>query len=181
MKKVIVKSVTITLILVLLLSTIISVVLCLFFPKTISNLSFKVGNYDLAVTYSEKSYEKDPSVENLVLLICVFSFSSCDKDVDLTVYVSQVRHNIYIGENDDYKIVVYEEKRENPYVADAFIGSLENFVIIKIESKFESVDGVSASFCIDGKEYKGRRDLLYHRRQLYLNLRTKPPDRDRKA
>ncbi len=95
------------------------------------------------------------SVIILVLLICVFSFSSCDKDVDLTVYVSQVRHNIYIGENDDYKIVVYEEKRENPYVADAFIGSLENFVIIKIESKSESVDGVSASFCIDGKEYKG--------------------------
>ena len=69
MKKVIVKSVIITLILVLLSSTIISVVLCLFFPKTISNLSFKVGNYDLAVTYSEKSYEKDPSVENLIDLV----------------------------------------------------------------------------------------------------------------
>ncbi|MBQ9781870.1 MAG: hypothetical protein IJW26_01645 [Clostridia bacterium] len=69
MKKVIVKSVTITLVLILLLSTIISVVLCLFFPKTISNLSFKIGNYDLAVTYSEKSYQKDPSVENLVDLV----------------------------------------------------------------------------------------------------------------
>ena len=98
---------------------------------------------------------KKISVIILVILICVFSFSSCDKDVDLTVYVSQVRQNIYIGESDDYKIVVYEEKRENPFVADAFIGSIENFVIIKIESKTESVDGVSASFIIDEKEYKG--------------------------
>ncbi len=69
MKKVIIKSVIITLILILLFVASFSLVLCLFFPKTVSNLSFRIGNYDLAVTYSEKAYEKNQSTENLVDLV----------------------------------------------------------------------------------------------------------------
>ncbi len=95
------------------------------------------------------------SIIVLLILISVFSFSSCSKDVDLNCYVSQLRQNIYVGENDEYKLTVYEEKKENPFVADAFIGSIENHVIIKIESKTQSVDGISAFFNINNKEYKG--------------------------
>ncbi len=69
MKKVIIKSVIITLILILLFVTSFSLVLCLGFPKTVSNLSFRIGNYDLAVTYSEKAYEKNQTTENLVDLV----------------------------------------------------------------------------------------------------------------
>ncbi len=69
MKKAIVKSITITLILILLFTTIFSVVLCVFFPQTVSNLSFKVGNYDTAVTYSEKAYQKNQTAEYLVDLV----------------------------------------------------------------------------------------------------------------
>lgn len=98
---------------------------------------------------------KKLSVVILIIFVSIFSFSSCSKEIDLSCYVSQLRQDIYIGENDEYKLTVYQEKRENPFVADTFIGNLENHLIVKIESKTQSVDGVSASFCIDDKEYKG--------------------------
>ncbi len=69
MKKVIIKSITITLILILLFTTIFSVVLCVFYPKTVSDLSYRVGNYEIAVTYSEKDYLKNKTCDNLVDLV----------------------------------------------------------------------------------------------------------------
>ena len=98
---------------------------------------------------------KKISIVILIILVSIFSFSSCSKDVNLSCYVSQLRQDIFIGENDEYKLTVYQEKRENPFIADTFIGSMENHVIIKIEGKEQSVDEVSASFNIDNKEYKG--------------------------
>ncbi len=69
MKKVIIKSIVVTLILILLFVASFSLVLCLCFPKTVSDLSFRVGNYDMAVTYSEKAYKNNNSTENLVDLV----------------------------------------------------------------------------------------------------------------
>ncbi len=100
------------------------------------------------------------SVIIFVFISLLFSFTSCGKDVDLTCYVSQNRHNVYLGENEEYKLTAYEEKRENPFVADGYIGSVENYVILKIESKTQSVDGVSCLFKINNTEYKG--DFVYN-------------------
>ncbi len=69
MKKIVIKSVVITLILIIAFTCVFSLVICSFFPKIASNLSKNVGNYELSTTFSEKAYQKDSSTENLVDLV----------------------------------------------------------------------------------------------------------------
>ena len=92
----------------------------------------------------------------LLVLVSIMCLYGCENEVDLTVYVSQYRENIFEGENENYKLTLYIERREEPFIADAFVGNLENVVIAKIESKTESVDGVKIFFNIDNKDYEGQ-------------------------
>ena len=91
-----------------------------------------------------------------ILIIVVLTFLSvgdCKENIDLSMYVSQNRKNIYKGESENYSVTVHSEERENPYVSDSFVGVLNNIVTIKIEGKNSKIDGEKVKFFIDKKEY----------------------------
>ena len=69
MKKVVIKSITITLIIILLVFTLFTLLLCTFFPKTVSNLTYRISAYDISVKYSEKAYQKSNSSYDLTILV----------------------------------------------------------------------------------------------------------------
>ena len=90
MKKVILKSVIITLCILVAFFTASTVILTSFFPKMVSDMAFKVNAKNTCVTYQEKTYLKDDSFENLATLTerCIWA-------------------------NDDTKIIIYAEKLLN--------------------------------------------------------------------
>lgn len=87
MKKVIVKSVVITLCLLLVSVAISIAVITAYFPMTIANVAFKVDAKQSCVTYTEKAYENNQSIDTLAILTerCIWA-------------------------NDDEKTVIYAEK-----------------------------------------------------------------------
>lgn len=91
----------------------------------------------------------------LVLVGALFAIS-CNKKVDLTMYISQMRVGIYQGESEGYKLTVYSEKREDPFCWDGYVGSLKNLLICKVESSKENLDDLSIEFNIDNKNYVGK-------------------------
>ena len=70
---------------------------------------------------------------------------SCKSQIDYTVYVSELRTNIYQGEKDDVKLIMYTGLREDPYIADGYVGQIKNFVTVRLVSVPESADGVTVS------------------------------------
>lgn len=53
----------------------------------------------------------------LFSLSCLF-FSACKKGVDYFSYVSELRSNIFLAENEDFSLRILSVNRESPYAAD---------------------------------------------------------------
>ncbi|MBQ9103671.1 MAG: hypothetical protein IJY57_01120 [Clostridia bacterium] len=69
MKKLVLKTVCITLAGILALGVILFGIFALISPKTIANVADKMGNYSVSVFYYEKAYEKSESLDDLYTLI----------------------------------------------------------------------------------------------------------------
>lgn len=89
----------------------------------------------------------------IVVVLTFLSVGACKENIDLSMYVSQNRKNIYIGESENYTVTAYCEERENPFVSDTFVGVLNNIITIKIDGKNAKIDGEKVKFSIDEKEY----------------------------
>ena len=69
MKQLVIKTVLIALLLIIAISFVVIGLICVFSPITIANASYRLGNYDLSVKYTQKQYEKSNSFEDLALLV----------------------------------------------------------------------------------------------------------------
>ena len=93
-------------------------------------------------------------ISTLIFVICLTITSiSCKNNVDVSMYVSEYRSNIYEGENNGCKLTVYTERREDPYLLDGFVGNNKNFLTVKLESFSENADGVSVVISYDENSY----------------------------
>ena len=50
--------------------------------------------------------------------------------------VSQIRHNIFYGEEENVKIKVFSEEKEYPFINDGIANNRENFVIVKVLNEY---------------------------------------------
>ncbi len=102
---------------------------------------------------------KNKIIKKLVGLVCVvlvlFFSISCKENVDLSIYVSGLRVGIYEGVTDEYKITVYSETRESPFLLDGFVGENKNFLTIKLDKETGSCDGVSVLISYDDYSCNG--------------------------
>ncbi len=69
MKNLVIKTVLIAFSLIIAISFIIIGLISVFSPITIANASFRLGNYELSLKYTQKQYEKSKSYEDLALLV----------------------------------------------------------------------------------------------------------------
>ncbi|MBO5925967.1 MAG: hypothetical protein J6Q38_00190 [Clostridia bacterium] len=80
---------------------------------------------------------------------------SCKSGLDLSVYVSELRTGIYQGKSDGYDLIVYSEKRENPFKADGFVGDMKNLITVKLELEKGTLDGAEVKLQYDDYECEG--------------------------
>ena len=137
MKHLIIKTVIISLSLIIAISFIIIGLVSVISPITIANASYRLGNYTISVKYTEKQYEKTKSFEDLALLV---ERSIWAKDYNYTVKYSPIFLNSlgfenYCKDKDGYEnyIVCY-------YVESLYLtGNKEK----SIEISFSYYDGIS--------------------------------------
>ncbi len=63
----------------------------------------------------------------ICLCISVAALCSCKKEVNYYDYVSELRGNIYLYEDDEITIKIYFGERENPYNSDGIKGEMGDF------------------------------------------------------
>ncbi len=87
----------------------------------------------------------------LIAILCLGIFCSCQKPYDFSKHVSQLRLNVYEGESDNFKVTVSSEQRENPFIADGYVGQMQNVLIIKVEFKTSSPNDATAVINYEGQ------------------------------
>ena len=92
-------------------------------------------------------------------IVCCLAFlSACEKQVDYFEYVSELRSNILLGEQDGFCIRVYAVEKENPYAADG----LKRDINKRTEIYLTAPSGEKEYFIaltVDGTLYRG--DAVY--------------------
>ena len=94
----------------------------------------------------------------VIIAVTIIS-SSCKNSVDLTVYVSELRSGIYECESDEFTLTVLVEEREDPFIADGFVGTIKKVLTVKLEPKNHSLDNAIVSLSFDGYNVEG--DFIY--------------------
>ena len=74
------------------------------------------------------------SILFLLIIVSIFTTSyACQKDT-LKTHVSQCRTDVFMGESQNYTATIFCEKRETPFVNDAYVGELKNYLIVRIHN-----------------------------------------------
>lgn len=91
-----------------------------------------------------------------ITVILAFSFTACKKTRDFSPFLTQIRNNCYEYSESGLKITVFAEQKENPFIADGYIGTLANFLTVKVEGELnKSLDGAKFTVSYDGNTYGG--------------------------
>lgn len=90
----------------------------------------------------------------LLLAILTLGMAGCKKNIDYFSYVSELRNNILLTENENFTLKIYGVSRETPYVTDG----IPKESTTRTEIHFIAPEGnqnCTISFTVDGKEYGG--------------------------
>ncbi len=90
----------------------------------------------------------------LLTTILVCCLTSCQKQTDLTKYISEYRKNIFYGENENYKITATLTERETPYCNDGLCGNISPIFEVCVSTQLRE-NGQILSFDIKGVNYSG--------------------------
>ena len=97
---------------------------------------------------------------SILIVLCVaFCASSCKGDIDLEMYLSELRQSVYTFEDENFSAKAYFEEREDPYINDGFVGSKKKFFVFKIDRYKTALDSAYIILKINGTEAK--KDLEY--------------------
>lgn len=101
---------------------------------------------------------------NLIVLITISalltSACACAKKPDYSAYISDLRKDIFVGENDDFGVTVWSGARETPYASDGVKNETLLNLTVKVVAKQEKGDKIAATVCYDENEYAV--DLKFH-------------------
>lgn len=136
MKRVIVKSVVITLCLMLISIAVGVAVITAHFPEVVANLAFRVQSKETCVSYSEKAYEKKGDIESLALLTerCIWA----ENDEKIVIYAEKLISHAGFSEYSEGKDSGYAYYIASEYsIALYDIGETDK----SIESAFQNSKG----------------------------------------
>ncbi len=136
MKKLIVKSISITLLIIATVTMLTILIATAFFPSFVSDLAFTTGNKSLCVKYSEKQYLKSNSDFDLALLV-ERSFWADDDETSIkygAIFINDENFNSFCNTKDDnYKYFIvgsycqalYENGEKQKSIDTAFVRTEE--------------------------------------------------------
>lgn len=75
------------------------------------------------------------SVITAISSVLIFTFAGCKKNEPTAPNVSQIRYDVFYAEDVRFKISVFAEKRESPFIADGNPAPLSPFVSVKVTPK----------------------------------------------
>ena len=112
----------------------------------------------------------------LILTCLIFSFltlGGCDcngEEQGLSVYVSQLRYQLYEGKSQNYTLFAEYGYTESPYLADGKIG--EKIYVLKFRLPDKQTDQVTYSICLEfnGKTYNQNFALSPNRHALTCEM-----------
>ncbi len=81
--------------------------------------------------------------------------SSCANSLNLLMYVSEFRTKYYECIQDGYKLTVYCEERETPYITDGYVGEMKKYLIVRLEKDGESIDNCNVFISYDDVIFDG--------------------------
>lgn len=91
----------------------------------------------------------------LTLLFCLLTlFCSCNNAVDYFSYVSELRSNVLLAQNEQFSVRVYALQKEQPYIADGIKQECAKRTEIRLIAP-SGDQTCQLSFTFDGKEYGG--------------------------
>ena len=85
-------------------------------------------------------------------IILLFQFSSCKDELNLELYLSQLRISSYTCSLDDYTVTAYAEEREDPFISDGYVGGLKKIITVKIENYKQPLDNAEVTLKFPGAE-----------------------------
>ncbi len=77
------------------------------------------------------------SVVTAISSVLISPFAGCKKNEPTAPNVSQIRYDVFYAEDVRFKISVFAEKRESPFIADGNPAPLSPFVLVKLTPKTE--------------------------------------------
>ena len=95
----------------------------------------------------------------VVVIATLVISSSCKNSLDLTVYVSELRLGIYECSSTDFVVTVLVEEREDPFIADGFVGTIKKVLTVKLEPLNRSFD--DATIALNFDDYTASGDFVY--------------------
>ncbi len=153
MKKVIVKSVVITLCLLLVTIAISVAVITAYFPMTIADVAFRVNAKQSCVTYTEKAYEKNRDIDTLAILTerCIWANDNEKTVIYAEKFIVNENFDSYASSKDEgyayyiaseYVIALYQLGYKERSVESAFqlsngfkaVGPLHRLIAISAEA-----------------------------------------------
>jgi len=96
----------------------------------------------------------------LVASVFICALCGCNGKPDYYSYVSDLRKDIFVGENDLFGVVVWAGARENPYASDGVKNPTKLNLTIKVTQKSETGDKITAEIAYD--EYRFVKELSFH-------------------
>lgn len=87
-------------------------------------------------------------------LACVILLSACAKPIDYFSYVSELRNNVFLYEDDVLSLRVYSITRESPYLSDGIVGEQTTRTEIRLLAP-QSEHAYHVFFNVNGEEYGG--------------------------
>ena len=140
MKKLIIKTIVITLSSIVSLTAVVFGALCAFTPNTIASIFENMGFYNQSVFFYELKYEQSKSIEDLIVLVDK-AYGNADNE-GLESYLGKV-----IWHKDFYDYCVREDEKATNYdmsTQDYYVGY---YAIILIENgKFDSALNMAKSY-----------------------------------
>lgn len=95
-------------------------------------------------------------VAALALITVCFFGASCKRKIDYFSYVSELRKDVFAGENERFSVVVWAGAREKPYAADGIKNQTGLSLTVKVIRKDDTGEAVSVVVKFDDKSYEAK-------------------------
>lgn len=92
----------------------------------------------------------------VLVTVCALLFSGCNAKPEYFSYVSELRKDVFVGENERFAVSVWAGAREQPYAADGIKNPTSLSLTVKVTQKQESGDNLNVNIKFDDKTYSAK-------------------------